>query len=184
MPSAASPNSNSAAASNFRRIRTLRTRANGTAKTRREFRELLDELGEMAAAPLRELKARTLFRGSNEWAGVGHARRAEARNRVLQWLGERGHKVVASGIVYDRLEEARAACLGIAGLRPRVLATVHTALAIQKAHYATSASDQRRNASMLFFDHQGEDQPQVARAIANPPDGRSPFSAIARSKMN
>jgi hypothetical protein len=142
----------------------------GAAKTRREFRELMDELAGMAGRPLRELKAQTLFRGSNDWAGVNHARRADARNRVLEWLGERDHKVVASGIVYSRLNAAYVACPQLAGIRPRVIATVHTALAIQKAHFATSASRQRRNASLLFYDHQGEDQAQAARAIANPPD--------------
>jgi hypothetical protein len=142
----------------------------GAAKTRREFRDLMDELGVIAGQPLRELKAQALIRGRNEWNGVGHQDRARARNRVIAWLSERGHTVVASGIVYARLEEACAACPELAGIRPRVLATVHTALAIQKAHYSTSASDQRRNASLLFYDHQDADQPQVARAIATPPD--------------
>jgi hypothetical protein len=139
-------------------------------KTRREFRELMDELAEMAGQPLRELKAQALFRGRREWGNVSPESRAEARNRVLEWLADRGHTVVASGIVYARLDEAVAACAAFDGVRPRVLATVHTALAIQKAHYATSPAAQRRKASILFYDHQGDDQPQVARAIANPPE--------------
>jgi hypothetical protein len=139
-------------------------------KTWREFRALLDELSAIAGVELRELKAQALFRGRREWAPVHHEQRAEARNRVLGWLAERGHKVVASGIVYGRMGEATAVCPALDGVRPRVVATVHTALAIQKAHFATTAAAQRRNASLLFYDHQGDDQSQVARAIANPPE--------------
>jgi hypothetical protein len=101
---------------------------------------------------------------------VHHTQRAAARNRILDWLDERGHKVVASGLVYTRLDAARAACPGLAGFRARVTATVHTALAIQRSSFATSASGRRRNASLLFYDYQGDDQTRVARAIANPPE--------------
>ena len=56
----------------------------GAAKTRREFRDLMDELGEIAGQPLRELKAHALIRGRNEWNGVRHEDRARARNRVMR----------------------------------------------------------------------------------------------------
>jgi len=142
----------------------------GASKTRREFTELLAELSELAGTELTELKGQALFRGSGAWAGVGHADRAAARRRILEWLEERGHKVVASGLVYARLEEARAACPGLAGMSARAIATVHTALAIQRAKYAANASGRRKSATLLFFDRQDQDESAVAAAIATPPD--------------
>lgn len=82
-----------------------------------------------AGRQLTELKGQELFRGSGRWAGVGHVDRAAARRRILEWLDERGHKVVASGLVYVRLQDARTTCPGFAGLSARTIATVHTALA-------------------------------------------------------
>jgi hypothetical protein len=71
--------------------------AYGASKTRREFRELLAELSELAGTELTELRGQALFRGSGARAGAGHADRdggTTARPGVLE---ERGHKVVASG---------------------------------------------------------------------------------------
>ncbi len=101
----------------------------GASKTRREFRELLAELSVLAGRQLTELKGQELFRGSGRWAGVDHVDRAAARRRILEWLDERGHKVVASGLVYARLQDARTTCPGFAGLSARTIATLHTALA-------------------------------------------------------
>jgi hypothetical protein len=123
----------------------------GASKTRREFRELLAELSELAGRQLSELKGQELFRGSGSWAGVGHADRAAGRSRILEWLDERGHNVVASGLVYRRLEEARAACPGLSGLSPRVILTIHTALAIQRAKHSSRLAEQRKNATPLSY---------------------------------
>jgi hypothetical protein len=115
----------------------------GAAKTRREFRELLTELSDIAGIDLAELKGQELFRGSGQWAGLHHAARGAARHRILEWLDERGHKVVASGLAYERLDDALAECPGIADVTPRTIATVHTALGIQRAKYSRRLSDQR-----------------------------------------
>jgi Protein of unknown function (DUF3800) len=117
-----------------------------------------------------ELKGQALFRGSGAWAGVGHADRAAARRRVLEWLEERGHKVVTSGLVYARLDEACAACPGLVGMSARAIATVHTALAIHRSKYAANGSGRRKNATLLFFDRQDQDESAVAAAIATPPE--------------
>jgi hypothetical protein len=144
----------------------------GASKTRREYRELLAELGELAGRNLTELKGQELFRGTGTWNGVGHEERAAARVRILEWLAERGHKVVASGVACDRLDEAREVCPGLGGLTPRTIVTVHTALAIQRAKHSTTLRDQRKNATLLFYDEQPQanDQATVAAAIATPPD--------------
>ena len=144
----------------------------GASKTRREFRELLDELGQLAGHPLTELKGQELFRGTGPWGGVGHTERAAARVRILEWLDERGHKVVASGLVYGRLQDGRITCPGLVNLSPRTIATVHTALAVQRAKYSVPLNDQRKNATLLFYDEQPQagDQIAVAAALVSPPD--------------
>jgi Protein of unknown function (DUF3800) len=144
----------------------------GASKTRREYRELLAELGELAHRDLSELKGQELFRGTGTWNGVGHGQRAAARARILEWLAERGHKVVASGLTYDRLDEARQMCPGLAALTPRAIVTLHTALSIQRAKHSTRLNEQRKNATLLFYDEQPQanDQTTVASAIATPPD--------------
>lgn len=92
--------------------------------------------------------------------------------RILEWLDERGHKAVASGLVYDRPDEARRTCPGLAALTPRAIATVHAALAIQRAKHSTRLSEQRKNATLLLFDEQPQanDQAKIAAALAAPPD--------------
>jgi hypothetical protein len=90
-----------------------------------------------------------------------------ARRRVLEWLEERGHKVVASGLVYARLEEARTACPDLVACPHAQIATVHTALAIQRARYGANASGERTPRSS-FFDRQDQDESAVAAAIATP----------------
>ena len=141
----------------------------GASKTRREFRELLAELSDIAGTNLTELKGQELFRGGGQWAGVAHPARAAARHRILEWLDERGHKVVASGLVYSRLTEARAQCPGLTALTPRAIATVHTALAIQRAKHSRRVAEQGKNATLLFYDTQARDERLVADAIAAPP---------------
>jgi hypothetical protein len=49
---------------------------------------------------------------------------------------------------------------------------VHTALAIQRAKYSTTRSDQRKNATLLFYDEQPQagDQSSAAAAITTPPE--------------
>ena len=151
----------------------------GASKTRREFRELLGELSALAGRNLTELKGQELFCGAGTWSGVGHQRRAAARGRILEWLDERGHKVMASGLVYERLADARETCPDLAALTPRAIASIHTALALQRAKHSTRLTDQRKNATLLFFDEQPQDndQARVAAAIATPPDWALDFLA-------
>jgi len=72
----------------------------------------------IAGEPLNELNGQQLFRGSGPWATCGHEQRAEARHRLLDWIGERKHVVVASGVVYDRFSQFTAECEGAAQLSP------------------------------------------------------------------
>jgi hypothetical protein len=59
--------------------------------------------------------------------------------------------VAALGKPLRRLDDAREACPGLGGLTPRTIATVHTALAIQRAKHSTSLREQRKNATLLFL---------------------------------
>jgi hypothetical protein len=54
---------------------------------------------------------------------------------------------------------------------------VHTALAIQRAKHSTRLADQRKNATLLFYDEQPQagDQTSVAGAIATPPEWAREF---------
>jgi len=138
-------------------------------KTRREFSDLLAALSEHAGRPLDELKGQQLFRGSGPWRACGHEKRALARHEVLRWIANRRHAVVASGLVYQTLPAAIRACPDVAALTPRVLATLHCSLAIQRNQYATQASSQNKLVALLVFDQQdGPDQARTQALLARP----------------
>lgn len=143
----------------------------GSHKTRREYRELLAEIGQVAGRGLGELKGRDLYRGRGDWAGVVAPDRALVRRQILEWLGERSHKIVASGVIHDRLPAAHLECPSLVGISALALATTHVVLAIQRANFAQGVTAQRKKASLLFFDRQAPaDRTAVTTHITAPPD--------------
>lgn len=139
-------------------------------KTRRDWLALLAELAEMAGQPLDELKGRELFRGSGAWGSCDHLTRTAARSKVLTWLAERGHKVVVSGVQYDRLHDATNLCTQAHALHPYVAAGVHIGLMVQRSQHASTDRTLNKNATLLMFDRQaGTHEQQLARLLATPP---------------
>ena len=141
-------------------------------KTRRDWRSLLDDLQEIAGCPLDELKGRELFRGDGPWRRCHHADRAAARERILGWLTQRKHKIVASGIVYERWEDSKLCQLSeVQNFDPLVIASVHVGLIIQRLNYARKESDLNKQKTLLVFDHQSkETQKQIPTLLAKPPN--------------
>lgn len=145
-------------------------------KTRREWRTLLDELADIAGAPLDELKGRELFRGDGAWRACGHEARAEARTQLLDWLDDRGHKLVVSGVQYDRIDAAAEVCPPAHELNPYVVAGVHAALMIQRSQHSPRDQELNKKLTLLMYDRQDRRlEHRLARLLADPPEWAMAF---------
>ena len=139
-------------------------------KTRRDWKGLLVELGGIAGQPLTELKGRELFRGGGSWAQCGHQARAEARTRLLEWLRQRGHKLVVSGVQYDLRDAAGAICPEAHELDPYVAAGFHAGLIAQRHQHAPQDRQLNKKLTLLMYDRQAVRlERQLARHLASPP---------------
>jgi Protein of unknown function (DUF3800) len=137
--------------------------------TTREFRDLMERLSGVAGVELTELKGRELFKGSGQWRDVPHERRAEARHAVLQWIGDRKHRVVAVGIIYDRWPSAES-LPELGKIRPRAFASTWCGLAIQRAQFASGIGKQNKQVCVMVLDRQdGQDETTIQNALTAPP---------------
>ncbi len=70
---------------------------------------LIEALGEMAGRDIPELHTRDFCSGNGAFRGIDGNQRAAIISRILEWVGERGHRVVYASVMKDHYFAARAA---------------------------------------------------------------------------
>jgi hypothetical protein len=69
--------------------------------TKVEWQVLLDQLSEIVGRRVSEIHTRNFYSGNGIWRGIRGDQRAQIITRVLEWIGERKHHIVLSGIRKD-----------------------------------------------------------------------------------
>jgi len=144
------------------------------ARTQEEFASLFDELGDLAAKTLTELKSTDLYRGNRTWHGVDGGERHEVISGLCSWVGARKHQLTLAAIDYDRWNESEDGLLE----DPWLAAALHTALQIQRANQGMK---KRKGVTFLVFDEQKQKSDALAELLFEPPGWSDEY--YSRSKQ-
>jgi len=119
--------------------------------------------------PVREIKAKDLYRGSGKWNGVPGEIRKKIIDFYLNWLIERKHKVIISAIdnkkFFDIKKNPKTNIVKTIK-HPYILGGLHIALVIQSIN---RTKKENKGKTLLIFDEQYKYQSSLSEIIYEPP---------------
>lgn len=133
-------------------------------RTKQEWQSLFDQISKLAHKPIKEIHAKDLIPGNNEWRGVNGDDRANVVTTILEWLVNRNHKVTFSAIdkaKFSASQDERK----VSFKNEWYAAAFHVALTLQKAH---QGKDKNKGHTLLIFD-KGKDPQQIISLLTAPP---------------
>lgn len=131
-------------------------------RTRTEFTNELQELGDGLDRELRELKSNELYKGRGPWARVPGDKRAEIITHLCDWLCERSHSLALAAIDLSKFDEAPLDD----ELDEWMTAALHIALQVQRAH---QGHQRRKGTTFLVFDEHKRHADRLAELLYDPP---------------
>jgi hypothetical protein len=143
--------------------------------TKSDWSELLATLSERLDRPLREFKAKDLYRGSGRWSRMAARDRGQVISDVVEWWLERSHKIVYSGV----LTEAYAACVRheLGDISDAwCAADVHLLLALQRAHQRIGSN---KGHTVVVLDR-GSHEKDLVEFVRTPPAWTDAYYARPR----
>ena len=135
--------------------------------TKESWSALFERLSELAGREVSELKSSDLYRGNRLWHGVEGRARHHAMAEILEWLRDRHHKVVFSGVDKEAYETARIGSVELQSLRdPWCLSMTHLLLHLQRAH---ARLPRPKGNTVVICDDQARHKTHWLQVVRDPP---------------
>jgi hypothetical protein len=136
--------------------------------TKKDWCDLLAKLSELAGREITELHTRNFYAGNGPWRAIDGPRRAEIISAILEWLGERKHRLTFSSVCRAQYHAAYAL-----QQIPDELNTLwrflgfHLVLSLQK--YCQKFEKNKGN-TLLIFDNEQREQMRFTDVLLRPPE--------------
>jgi hypothetical protein len=137
--------------------------ADGTrlARTQRDLADLLGSIAGIPQGSLQELKSTEIYRGRRQWNGVPGDVRHGVIDRLVDWIGERHHRLTLAAIEYERMKDSPGG-----GMDCWLAAALHTALQVQRAGQRLPSN---KGVTFLVFDEQKHKADALSDLLFDPP---------------
>jgi hypothetical protein len=135
--------------------------------TKEGWADFLAYLSKVAERPIQEFHSRDFYRGNGIWREMGGPKRAEIIDAIINWVVERKHKSVFSGIDKKNYKQ-------LLGKDERLnvfktmwcAASMHCTLQVQKQHQNEAKT---KGHTVLIFDREVAVEKEFSQLIFNPP---------------
>lgn len=132
-------------------------------RTRTDFADTFQRLGDVAVRDLRELKSNELYRGIGPWKGIEGSERARIISDLCGWLCDRKHDIALAAIDLEKFNDEPLH----ADLDEWMTGALHIALQVQRAHQRLQ---KRKGSTFLVFDEHQRHADRLAELLFEPPD--------------
>ena len=127
----------------------------------------LSYLSKVAGRRIAEFHSREFYRGNGTWYGTDGIKRAEIIEAILDWVQERKHKCVFSGLNKTQFKKLLSKDKRIKQFKSMwCAAAMHCTLQIQKHHQREAKT---KGHSVLIFDREVMKEKDLSLLIHNPP---------------
>jgi hypothetical protein len=143
--------------------------------TKDAWADFLHYLSRAAGRSVDEFHSREFYRGNRVWHGIDGATRAQIIDAVLNWVENRKHKCVFSGIDKNEYKKKLKDDERLKQFRSLwCAAAVHCTLQVQKQHQREETT---KGHSVLIFDKEVTEESNLSLLIHKPPEWTDSFYA-------
>lgn len=130
-------------------------------RTRTEFSAVMDQLDEVPASAIRELKSSELYKGNGPWRKVDGDARHALIEELCRWLCDRKHHLALAAV-----DLKAASALSLHGLDVWMSAALHIALQVQRRYQSEKGN---KGHTFLVFDEHKRLADPLAELLFDPP---------------
>lgn len=146
-------------------------------RTRTDFADTFQRLGDVAVRDLRELKSNELYRGIGPWKGIEGSERARIISDLCGWLCDRKHDIALAAIDLEKFNDEPLH----ADLDEWMTGALHIALQVQRAHQRLQ---KRKGSTFLVFDEHQRHADRLAELLSSRPTGPTPTTTGRGTKSD
>jgi hypothetical protein len=148
--------------------------------TKEEWQKLLDELSGIVGQQVREIHTRDFYPGNGVWRGLDGPKRAATITAIIEWLKERKHKIVLSGVDKRRFKTDFPSEPQYGDIKTlwRFMG-LHLVLSLQKCHQSLRSN---KGNTVLVFDREDTEAIHFTDLISNPPEWTDTYYGKKKKK--
>ena len=144
-------------------------------RTKADWQDLLGFLSDILKRKITELHAMRFYRGLRKWRTLKGEVRSRTISAILQWLVDRKHQVVFSGLTKNMFHRNRQGDSRLARFHSGwCFVGLHLVLAVQKHFQGYPGT---KGNTVFIFDQKVRERTHFAELIRNPPDWTDEYYA-------